>query len=75
LAHYKSQFESLFSLDSDPEETANIDFAAVENGMSICRVIDWDQDKSSLFEMNSLTALRSLFITGVLLTESESPEG
>jgi hypothetical protein len=75
LAHYKSQFESFFSLDADPEETSNIDFAAVENGMSLCRVIDWDQDKSSLFEMNSLTALRSLFITGVLLTESESPEG
>jgi len=75
LAHYKSQFESFFSLDADPKETANIDFGAVENGMSICRVIDWDQDKSSLFEMNSLTALRSLFITGVLLTESESPEG
>lgn len=75
LAHYKSQFESFFSLDPTPKENSKIDFAAVEAGMSICRIIDCDQDKSSLFEMNSLTALRSLFITGVLLTESESPDG
>jgi len=75
LAHYKSQFESFFSLDPDPKDDSKVDFAVVEAGMSICRVIDYDQDKSSLFEMNSLTALRSLFITGVLLTESESPDG
>jgi hypothetical protein len=74
LAHYKSQFESFFSLD--PQERANnLEFVAVETGMSTCRIIDLDGDKSSLFEMNSLTALRSLFITGVLLVESESPEG
>ena len=75
LAYYKSQFESFFSLDGNVEVNPNTNLAAVETGMDICRIIDWDQDKSSLFEMNSLTALRSLFITGVLLTESESPDG
>ena len=75
LATYKSKFEALMSFDSDPERAARIDVDAVGNGMSICRIIDFDQNKSSLFEMNSMTALRSLFITGVLLTERDSPEG
>jgi hypothetical protein len=62
LAHYKVQFRS--------QKPAH-DIGSVEIGMSVCRTISWGQ---MLLRMNSLSAIRSLFLFCLNFTEIKSPE-
>lgn len=62
MAHYKVQFRSQ-ELAQDPQ--------SVEAGMNVCRFIPWSQ---TMFRMNSLSALRSLFLACLSISEIHSPE-
>ena len=62
MAHYKVQFRSQ-ELAQDPQ--------IVEAGMNVCRFIPWNQ---TMFRMNSLSALRSLFLACLSISEIHSPE-
>jgi hypothetical protein len=71
LAHYKSKFATQF-FDPDCDKS---DSAKIEAGMANCRLVLWEQNKANLAKMNSLSAMRSLFIFGLLLMEMYAPEG
>lgn len=62
MAHYKVQFRSQ-ELAQDPQ--------IIEAGMNVCRSIPWGQ---TMFRMNSLSALRSLFLACLCISEIHSPE-
>jgi hypothetical protein len=57
------------------QEEPEIPLASVTTGMTLCRLITQPANGGTMFEMNTLSALRSLILAGLLLVETHLSEG